>query len=91
MRTILLAPEHLDLQSTQQAAQNRSKNPSPEWASQPSSLAERVDAFRRRTILDAVERHDGNWAAAARELDLHRSNLHQLATRLGLRVQAGRK
>jgi hypothetical protein len=23
-----------------------------------------------------VERHDGNWAAAARELGLHRSNLH---------------
>jgi len=54
------------------------------------SLTERVDAFRRRTILEAVERHQGNWAAAARELGLHRSNLHQLATRLGLRVRQTR-
>jgi anaerobic nitric oxide reductase transcription regulator len=46
-----------------------------------------VDAFRRRAILEAVERHHGNWAAAARELGLHRSNLHQLAARLGLRVR----
>jgi transcriptional regulator with GAF, ATPase, and Fis domain len=39
-----------------------------------------------------VERHDGNWAAAAREPGLHRSNLHQLAVRLGLRAgQAGGK
>jgi anaerobic nitric oxide reductase transcription regulator len=54
------------------------------------SLAERVDAFRRRAILKAVERHHGNWAAAARELGLHRSNLHQLAARLGLRVRQSR-
>jgi anaerobic nitric oxide reductase transcription regulator len=32
-----------------------------------------------------VRRHAGNWAAAARELGLHRSNLHHLAQRLGLR------
>lgn len=47
-------------------------------------LAERVEAFRRREILAAVERHGGNWAAAARELGMHRGNLHHLATRLGL-------
>ena len=50
----------------------------------PLSLAERVTGFRRREILAAVERHRGNWAAAARELGLHRSNLHALAKRLGL-------
>jgi anaerobic nitric oxide reductase transcription regulator len=44
-----------------------------------------VAAFRRREILAAVERHRGNWAAAARELKPHRSNLHHLARRLGLR------
>jgi anaerobic nitric oxide reductase transcription regulator len=49
------------------------------------SLAERVDAFRKREIQAAVRRHSGNWAAAARELGLHRSNLHHLAQRLGLR------
>jgi len=85
-RTVLLTPEHLELQS----AQPPTAGPSPQGeitaaASQPLSLAERVDAFRRRTILEAVARCDGNWAAAARELGVHRSNFHQLAARLGLR------
>jgi anaerobic nitric oxide reductase transcription regulator len=91
-RTILLAPEHLDLQSVLPLVLgNLPKDESTNSASQSLSLVERVDAFRRRTILDAVERHNDNWAAAARELGLHRSNLHQLATRLGLRVRPTRK
>jgi transcriptional regulator with GAF, ATPase, and Fis domain len=50
-----------------------------------SPLSERVDAFRRGEIQAAVKKHHGNWAAAARELGLHRSNLHPLAARLGLK------
>jgi anaerobic nitric oxide reductase transcription regulator len=50
------------------------------------SLRERVEEFQRRAIRAAVERHNGNWAAAARDLHLHRSNLHHLAGRLGLRT-----
>ena len=57
----------------------------PDEASPSGTLREQVDDFRRQTILRALERHDGNWAAAARALGLHRSNLHHLATRLGLR------
>jgi len=49
-------------------------------------LRERLDAFQRREILAAVERNGGSWAAAARELGLHRSNLHHLARRLGLKA-----
>jgi anaerobic nitric oxide reductase transcription regulator len=48
-------------------------------------LAARVDEFRRRVIEDAVRRNGGSWAAAARELGLHRANLHHLARRLGLK------
>ncbi len=48
-------------------------------------LQERVDVFRRAEIQASVERHAGNWAAAARELGMHRSNLHHLARRLGLK------
>ena len=48
-------------------------------------LAERVERFERQTILEAVARNQGNWAAAARELGLHRSNLHHRARRLGLK------
>jgi anaerobic nitric oxide reductase transcription regulator len=36
-------------------------------------------------ILGAVQRNGGNWAAAARDLGLHRSNLHHRARRLGLK------
>ena len=91
-RTILLTPEHLDLQNTAHTEpSDLLKGETAEPAGQSLSLAERVDAFRRRAILDTVERHSGNWAAAARELGLHRSNLHQLASRLGLRVRPERK
>jgi anaerobic nitric oxide reductase transcription regulator len=48
-------------------------------------LRERVEEFQRRAITAAVERNGGNWAAAARDLGLHRSNLHHLAGRLGMR------
>ncbi len=51
----------------------------------PLPLRDRVRVFERQQIELAVERHGGNWAAAARELGLHRSNLHHLARRLGLR------
>jgi anaerobic nitric oxide reductase transcription regulator len=49
------------------------------------SLRERLRDYERRLIREAVARHGGSWAAAARELGLHRSNLHHLARRLGLR------
>jgi len=50
-----------------------------------SSFRDEVKAFQIRLIQSALDRNDGNWAAAARDLDMHRSNLHNLATRLGLR------
>jgi len=50
-----------------------------------ASLREELDEYRRRRIRQAVARHGGNWAAAARSLGLHRSNLYHLAHRLGLR------
>jgi anaerobic nitric oxide reductase transcription regulator len=50
-----------------------------------ATLSARVDEFRRREILAVVRRNNGNWAAAARELGMHRGNLHHLASRLGLR------
>ena len=46
-----------------------------------------VKAFEINLIQNALERNQGNWAAAARELDMNRSNLHNLATRLGIRTK----
>jgi len=48
-------------------------------------LREQIEEFQRRRIREAVERHGGNHAAAARELGMHRANLHHLARRLGLK------
>ena len=50
-----------------------------------ATLREQVEAFERRVILEAVRAHAGNWAAAARALGMHRSNLHHRAARLRLR------
>jgi anaerobic nitric oxide reductase transcription regulator len=58
---------------------------SPTPVAGPIPLRRQLDQFQRRVVLDAVDRHAGNWAAAARELGLHRGNLHHLARRLGLR------
>jgi anaerobic nitric oxide reductase transcription regulator len=62
--------------------------PAPREDGPPVSLREQVERFQRQRILDEVARHGGNWAAAARALGMHRSNLHQLAGRLGLRRTA---
>jgi anaerobic nitric oxide reductase transcription regulator len=51
----------------------------------PRGLRDEVDAFTRRLITRTVAECRGNWAEAARRLDLQRGNLHRLATRLGLR------
>jgi len=50
------------------------------------TLREAVDEFQRGLVARTVESCDGNWAAAARRLGLHRSNLHHLAVRLGLKA-----
>jgi anaerobic nitric oxide reductase transcription regulator len=81
---VLVGLEHLDLEAGPEVAAGPRAAAAAEEASAHLSLAERLDAFRRREILAAVARAQGNWAAAARELGLHRSNLHHLAKRLGL-------
>jgi two-component system nitrogen regulation response regulator NtrX len=48
-------------------------------------LARQVEDFERRAITAALDRHRGNIAAAARELDLDRANLHRKLKRLGLK------
>jgi anaerobic nitric oxide reductase transcription regulator len=82
---VIITASHLDVAS-----------PAPAAAAAPATVEsipqdgarpfrEQVAEFERRLIAAAIERHGGNWAAAARSLGMHRSNLHHLATRLGLR------
>jgi anaerobic nitric oxide reductase transcription regulator len=81
-----ILPEHLagDLGSALYV------NPVPDYGTPaqplPSlSFRDQVKSFQIRLIQAALDRNKGNWAAAARELDMHRSNLHNFATRLGMR------
>ncbi|SDP50089.1 nitric oxide reductase transcriptional regulator NorR [Desulforhopalus singaporensis] len=80
-----IRPEHLagDLGSAIYVAPARLTEPA--GAGQAISFREEVNSFQRKLITRALDHNSGNWAAAARELDMDRSNLHNLATRLGLR------
>ncbi len=49
-----------------------------------TNLTGALDHYRRAMIRSALDQTSGNWAAAARLLGLHRSNLHHLAKRLGI-------
>ncbi|RZI57485.1 MAG: nitric oxide reductase transcriptional regulator NorR [Rubrivivax sp.] len=48
-------------------------------------LREATERFQRGWIEDALRRHDGAWAAAAREAGMDRSNFLRLVKRLGLK------
>ena len=50
-----------------------------------TTLREAVQEYQRSLIQQALKSAGGNWAAAARSLGMHRSNLYHLAKRLGLR------
>ncbi|GAA4500516.1 nitric oxide reductase transcriptional regulator NorR [Pseudaeromonas paramecii] len=47
-------------------------------------LRDAVEQYQRQLIEQALARHEGNWSAAARALQLDRANLNRLAKRLGL-------
>jgi anaerobic nitric oxide reductase transcription regulator len=76
---------HLDL-TPARALSPRVETVSNESPVRP--LRDQLEEFQRRIIRDSLERHGGRWAAVARELGLHRSNLHHLARRLGLHPSA---
>ncbi len=64
--------------------------PAPDYAAPPPqrlkcSFREAVHSYQVELIRAALAGNKGNWAAAARELGMHRSNLHSLASRLGIR------
>ncbi len=48
-------------------------------------LKSATDEFQRKLIASTLNHHQDNWSKCAQSLGLHRSNLHRLAARLGLR------
>jgi len=82
---VVVSLEHLDLRDGGESPDEASTPPRTGRPAETGPLSDRVDAYKRTAVLTALEANDGNWAAAARDLGMHRSNLHHLAKRLGLR------
>ena len=80
---LVLEPEQFDLPLSGVRAAARAREEIRVDDTLP--LSERTREFQRQCIEAAVQATDGNWAAAARQLGMHRSNLHHLARKLGLR------
>lgn len=86
MDFIQIMPDHLagDLGAAMYVHPVQDSFP-PKSTQNKISLREEVKLFQIKLIQSALEKNKGNWAAAARYLDTNRSNLHNLATRLGIR------
>jgi anaerobic nitric oxide reductase transcription regulator len=89
---VIIKPIHLggDLISLDANVQLSSPDLDP-IISKELNLQETVQQFKKQLIQHALTKNDGNWAAAAKELGMHRSNLHHLGTRLGLREKAKKR
>jgi anaerobic nitric oxide reductase transcription regulator len=83
---VVVSPRHLgdDLSSPLNIAHTDAE---PSLHPLPSgySLREATKQYQRQVIQRVLTQQKGNWAAAARSLGMHRSNLHNLATRLHIR------
>jgi anaerobic nitric oxide reductase transcription regulator len=79
---VMIEDSHLDLPAAIVPISVGEEPPAP---GQPRrSLQDLVEDTKRRAIAQAVEQARGNWAEAARLLQLDRANLHRLARRLGM-------
>ncbi|BDH45401.1 anaerobic nitric oxide reductase transcription regulator NorR [Salmonella enterica subsp. enterica serovar Choleraesuis] len=85
---ITLLPEHFALEpaatDTSVTASTVSSVASAPQFALANSLRDATLEFQRQQIKQALSQ-EGNWAAAARRLDLDVANLHRLARRLGLK------
>jgi anaerobic nitric oxide reductase transcription regulator len=83
---LTLEAELLDLDSSVEQPAAIAPTPVHETAQTGvGALRESVENCQRQSIQQALEAFAGNWASAARALDLDPSNLHKLARRLGLK------
>jgi len=88
-KTIILYPIHmgLDFASYPQGMHSPESN-NITTPKDDLSFREAVDSYKSMLIRRTIAKHKGNWAAAARDLGMHRSNLHNLAKRLNIRRNA---
>jgi len=84
-RILTLEASDLDLRAVPVTAAASSPALLPAPSLPEGGLRDAIDAYQRQVIDACLQRHQDNWAAAARELGLDRANLSRLAKRLGLR------
>ncbi|MCI0993592.1 nitric oxide reductase transcriptional regulator NorR [Pseudomonas corrugata] len=85
-KILSLGAQDLDLpQATEPTSEPSATHPALAITPVTGDLREAMDDFQRRLIGASLERHQHNWASAARELGLDRANLGRMARRLGLK------
>jgi anaerobic nitric oxide reductase transcription regulator len=82
---ILLTSAHLGSDFSRVTSSVLRETSAPEPRTSQIDIKEATREFQRSLIRQALAAHQGNWAAAARSLGMHRSNFHHLAVRLGLK------
>ncbi len=85
---VVIAPRHLGHDLSGQPAVPGALDAPVADASKEISLRAETRRFQIRLIQRTLAARQGNWSAAARALGMDRSNLHNLATRLGMRGKA---
>jgi len=82
-QVLTLESEDLDfLEATTDHSSTATPLPHSADSAPPMDFRSAVDAYKRQLLSDALARHNGNAAAAARSLGLDRANLMRLAARL---------
>lgn len=84
---IILEPRHFGVEVShfdEGGPCSSSRQETSEDLPQPASLREMTVQFQKATIHRFLRKNNGNWAATARDLEMHRSNLHNLAKRLNM-------
>ena len=76
--------ESADARSQPRSSTSDRSEPASAFELKGRTLRDAIDDYRRSVIRLEFQRAKGNWAATARALGVHRSNLHHLAKRLGL-------
>ena len=85
---LTLEPEHfdLDLQHSKPVSEANPSDAADQARLDNLPLKTALDVFQRQLIRQTLSNCNGNWASAARALELDPSNLHKLARRLGLKT-----
>jgi len=85
-KPVVLEKNHLDSDLTPSGLPNMPPLPEKDVLfSKGFSLNNELKNYKITLIKLALNKNRGNWAATARDLGMHRSNLHNLAKRLGIK------